>query len=216
MGTKKRIIVSLLFVLLIGLKGLQAQDYIMDQPARDLKPVEDYGFKKSINLFVGSSFSVINYFRSLGAVSSYSISPPPLCLMGSYRPVHWFSIDAGLTYENYKMLYPVAGTSNFEKGQVTRLNVGLRPVLYAKVDEGNFILLGFRIGMVNGSGLVKLSQEISGTSWGGPFKESGATFQIFLGQQYKFARNSSIQYELALGSPYYFALGYVHHFNLGE
>lgn len=216
MGTKKSIIVTCLLTCLLGLNGLKAQDYIMDQPARDLKPIEDYGFKKSINLFVGSSFSVINYFRSLGAVSSYSISPPPLCLMGSYRPVHWFSIDAGLTYENYKMLYPVAGTSNFKKGQVTRLNVGLRPVLYAKVDEGNFILLGFRIGMVNGSGLVKLSQEISGTSWGGPFKESGATFQIFLGQQYKFARNSSIQYELALGSPYYFALGYVHHFNLGE
>jgi hypothetical protein len=216
MGTKKSLIVVCLFVLFVGYNNLCAQDYIQEKPIRDLKVQDEYSFKKGITVFAGSSFSLINYFRSLGAFTNYSVSPPPLSLLVAYRPVHWFSIDAGVTYENYKMLYSIAGTSNFEKGLVRRLNIGLRPVLYAKIDEGNFILMGFRIGMVNGSGLKKLSQEFSASTLGGPFKESGATFQLFIGQQYKFARNSSIQYELAIGSPYYFALGYVHHFNLGE
>lgn len=215
MGTQKRLIALIVLVVLCGLAPLQAQDYIMDKPIKAEDLETDYSFKKNVQLFVGSSFSLINYFRSVGAFSNYSISPPPLCLMAGYRPVHWFSIDAGFNYENYKMMYHVAGTNNFEKSLVTRVNCGIRPVLYAKVDEGNYIFGGFRVGAVFGSGTRKLGQEF-GFLGSGIFKESGGTFQIFLGQQYKFTRNGSLQYEFALGSPYYFALGYVHHFNLGE
>ena len=215
MGTPKSLVTACFLLLLLASKPLKAQDYILDKPIKEADLEPDYGFKKGIQVFGGSSFSLINYFRSQGAFTNYSISPPPLSLLVGFRPVHWFSIDAGINYENYKMLYPVAGTTNFEKGLVTRVNFGIRPVLYANVDEGNFVLVGFRIGAVSGSGISRLGKEF-GFAGRGIFKESGATFQVFIGQQYKFARNSSVQYELALGSPYYFALGYVHHFNLGE
>jgi len=215
MGTTKKVVFAffaLLFLLQIEMS--KAQDYLPERVVTSVDEDEPYTFKKNISLFAGSSFSIINFLRSSDAVTNYSISPPPLSFLLGYRPVHWFSIDAGFNYERYKMLYRIAGTNNYEKGQIQRTNFGIRPVIYAKVDEGNFILFGCRIGITNASGLKKLSAFSLFPPDARLFNSRSTSFQIFIGQQYKFAANSSLQYEFALGAPYYFSLGYVHHFNL--
>jgi hypothetical protein len=174
-------------------------------------------------LMLGGGYSIVGFLGSLveelvtSATDLEVKSSPEFVVNYDYRLAEKFTLGAGYTYQQLKMEYldTVFQTNGdttyaFYQGRITRQNVGLRGAIhFTEPDNALDTYAGVRFSMTfwgyktdNPDPYNNVEADIDEV-----FGEGKPRIQVFLGTRYYFNDFIGVGGELAIGNPYFLAIG---------
>jgi hypothetical protein len=167
-----------------------------------------------VTLGVGSSLTGIlfkaieNSVNAVGGASLQVKSTPGLQGMYDFGITDRFSLGVAGSYQSYSMIYAgyIYDTSSVGrnyKDKITRMNIGLRPLVHLGDGEKVDTYLGARFGYTRWS--YKTDNIDPNYSLGDIYHSFGNTvkIQVLFGLRYFFTDNIGIGGEISIGSPYF-------------